>query len=89
MKLLVSLSAILLLAQATLPQTAQIPVPTGIPLPTGQRTAEEARSRAEQNVPPPLQAKKTIDTAKLQQDADELANLAVSIPPAVSQLIMG
>jgi len=79
MKFLASLLAILLLAQPTVPQTGQIPVPTG------QRTAEEAGSRAEQNVPPPQQPKKTIDTAKLQQDADELATLAASIPTAVSQ----
>ena len=79
MKLLASLLAILLLAQPTAPQTGQIPVPTG------QRTAEEAESRAEQNVPAPQQPKKTIDIAKLQQDANELATLAASIPPAVSQ----
>jgi hypothetical protein len=85
MKLLASLLAILLLAQPTVPQTAQTPVPTGIPVPTGQRTAEEAESRAEQNIPAPQQPKKTIDIAKLQQDANELATLAASIPPAVSQ----
>ena len=89
MKLLASLFATLLLAPFAVSQATQIPVPTGIPVMTGERQAEQAQARAEQNVPAPQQAKRTIDTAKLQQDADELAALAASIPSAVSQTSHG
>jgi hypothetical protein len=79
MKLLASLLTILLLTQPTVPQTGRIL------LPTGGRQADQAVARADQNVPPPQQPKRVIDGVKLQQDADELAALAASIPPAVSQ----
>jgi hypothetical protein len=86
MKPLASLLAILFLfAQASVPQTGQLPVPTGIPVPTGQRRAEQAESQSEQNGPLSPQPRKALDFAKLQQDADELASLAASIPPAVNQ----
>ena len=78
MKLLASLFAILLPVQPTLPQTR-------ILLPSGERQADQATARAEQNVPPPLPPKRTIDLIQVQQDADELATLAASIPTAVNQ----
>ena len=83
MKLLASLLAFLLVVPTAMPQAGKIL------LPTGERQAEEAAARAEQNVPPPLRPKRTVDLARLQQDADELATLAASIPPAVSQTSHG
>jgi hypothetical protein len=83
MKLFASFLTLLFVAHFATPQTGKIL------LPTGERQAERATAQADQNVPPPLQPKRTIDVAKLQQDANELAALAASIPPAVNQTSQG
>jgi hypothetical protein len=57
--------------------------------PIGQRQADRAENQFDKSVPPPAHQRQNIDVAKLRQDADELANLAQSIPPAVDQTTKG
>lgn len=80
MRLLVSLLILVLLAYPGLPQT---------PVPRGVRQGEQADAQAQQNIPPPLPQAPSVDTAKLQRDADELATLAATIPPAINKTIHG
>jgi phage terminase Nu1 subunit (DNA packaging protein) len=65
-----------------LPGLAQKPIPPGI------RQADKI-TQSQQNTPPPLVQRASVDPAKLKRDADELANLAASIPSAVNQTNMG
>jgi hypothetical protein len=78
-KIAISLVLSLLTASLVSSQTGRTQIPAGV------RQAEQAQAQAERDVPPPQTHKKTIDAAKLQQDADELASLASSIPPAIDQ----
>jgi hypothetical protein len=47
-----------------------------------------ARTKSEKNDPPAYQ-RQSVDQARLRQDADELASLAKSIPPAIDQTTKG
>lgn len=82
MKSLASLLALLFFAQLAAAQRTVV-------LTVGESQAERATAQAEQSVPPPQPPRRTIDVAKLQHDADELATLAASIPPAVDQTTHG
>jgi len=57
--------------------------------PAGQHQADKAEVQFDQSIPPPAREPPSIDLAKLRQDANELANLAQSIPPAVDQTTKG
>jgi phage terminase Nu1 subunit (DNA packaging protein) len=57
--------------------------------PAGQHEADKAEAQFEKSVPPPARQPQTTDLAKLRQNADELANLAQSIPPDVDQTTKG
>lgn len=61
----------------------------GTPVPRGVRDGEQADAQAQQSIPPPLQRSPTADPAKLQRDAQELADLAASVPPAIKQANKG
>jgi hypothetical protein len=72
---------LLFLAQVGLSQT---------PVPRGVRQGEQADAQAQQNIPPPVvQRRASLDPAKLQREANELATLAASIPSAVDQTTHG
>ena len=83
MRILWLLLPVLLLTPPGLPQGGRIPIPPGV------KDAERASAQTEQSVPPPIEHKRTIDSAKLQKDADELADLAASVPSAVNQTTHG
>ena len=51
--------------------------------------AEHAEAQSERNVPPPPNARRTVDLVKLRRDADELAALAQSVPQDVNQTTKG
>jgi hypothetical protein len=57
--------------------------------PAGQHEAAQASAKFEKNVPPPAFQPQGTDLNQLMQDADELAGLAQSIPPAVDQTTRG
>jgi len=60
------------------------------PRPPGLAQADEAESQADKTMPPPHQrAAPSVDPAKLQHDADELSNLAQSIPPDIAKVTQG
>jgi len=59
------------------------------PIPRGVRDGEQADAQAQRNIPPPSQQTPHVDPAKLQQDANELANLAASVPAAIDQANKG
>jgi hypothetical protein len=57
--------------------------------PTGQRQVDKAEAQFDKSVPPPAYQPQSTDLAKLRRDANELANLAQSIPPDVDQTAKG
>jgi TolA-binding protein len=57
--------------------------------PIGQWQANKAEEQFEKTVPPPPRQPATSDLQKLQQNADELAALAQSIPQAVDLTAKG
>jgi hypothetical protein len=57
--------------------------------PAGQHQAATAEAQFEKSVPPPARQPRTVDCQKLNQNADELAALAQSIPQAVDQTTKG
>ena len=59
------------------------------PVPTGIRQADAAEAQTQNNLPPPISVRPRVDAAKLQQEADELANLAQTIPPAITDIRHG
>jgi hypothetical protein len=79
--LAVSLLSLFLLAAATFAQEAKR-VPKGI------READKAEEKFEKSIPPP-QVSVHRNPRQLQQDANELARLAESIPPDVEQVSRG
>jgi hypothetical protein len=81
MKASVVLFVILLLSSAAMAQ--------GRPIPPGIRQADQAVAQGEKDVPPPTNQRTSVDAAKLRRDADELATLAQSVPPAVDQTTKG
>jgi hypothetical protein len=66
---------------------AQEPRPLAVP--AGPIQAGQAEAKADRDLPPPIQAKRTIDLAKLQQEANDLSKLAQSIPPDVAAVQNG
>lgn len=69
------LGTLLLVAAAV---SAQDVRPAGVP--PGAVQAEQAEAKAERDLPPPLQAKRSLDLSKLTQEAGELSKLAQTIP---------
>jgi hypothetical protein len=59
------------------------------PIPPGVRQADQAEAQTAKNIPPPAGPHATVDAAKLQRDADELARLAASIPSDIDQTAKG
>ncbi|MGA9511500.1 MAG: hypothetical protein WBV55_22955 [Candidatus Sulfotelmatobacter sp.] len=59
------------------------------PIPPGIRQADQAEDRTQQNIPPARPQRTTLDMKKLRRDADELARIAQTIPPDVSNLREG
>jgi len=57
--------------------------------PAGQTQAGQASAQFDKTVPPPAFQPQSANLTQLMQDADELANLAQSIPPAVNQTTKG
>jgi hypothetical protein len=57
--------------------------------PAGQHQADKAESQFDKSVPPPAHQHQIADSTKLREDANELASLAQSIPPAVDQTTKG
>jgi hypothetical protein len=80
----VSLGVLLLVAAIGM---AQEPRPSAVP--PGSVQAGQAEEKAERDLPPPVPAKRHIDLAKLQQEADELSKLAQTIPPDVVDIRRG
>jgi hypothetical protein len=69
--------------------TSLVLAQSGHPIPAGVRQADQAQDQFEKNSVPPMNQRPTIDPAKLRRDADELAALAQSVPPAVDQTTKG
>ncbi len=59
------------------------------PIPPGVRQADQAEAQNQRNIPPPVTARAKIDLAKLHQEADELANIAQTIPSDVASIQKG
>ncbi len=53
------------------------------------RHAQELESQNERGFPSTGSARLSIDTVALQRDADQLANLAASVPPGVQNVSKG
>lgn len=67
--------------------SAQEPRPASVP--PGAVQAGQAEAKAERDMPPPVRAKRSLDLAKVQQEAEELSKLAQSIPPDLEQIRLG
>jgi hypothetical protein len=67
--------------------SAQEPRPSAVP--PGAVQAGQAEAKAARDLPPPIPAKRSLDLAKLQQEADELSNLAQTIPSDVADIRKG
>jgi hypothetical protein len=59
------------------------------PVPQGIRQADAAEAQTQSNIPPPSSVHPRVDAAKLRQEADELAKLAQTIPPAIANVQNG
>jgi hypothetical protein len=57
--------------------------------PAPSREFDVAKSAVDSRTPAPIQQLQGADLAKLRQDAEELASLALSIPPDVDQTTKG
>jgi hypothetical protein len=57
--------------------------------PAGQHQADNAENQFEKSIPGPAHQTQNVDVTRLKQDANELANLAQSIPPDVEQTTKG
>ena len=80
MKTLVVLFVLLPSASST---WAQRPIPPGI------RQADRTEDQTQKDIPPPKYQPTPVDMAKLQQDADQLASLAQSIPSDIENINKG
>ena len=59
------------------------------PLPAGLRHAQELEAMTEGSVSPAGAPRSSVDTKALQRDADELADLAASVPGGVKNVNKG
>jgi hypothetical protein len=80
MKPLSLLIAILLVSLTALAQKTIEP---------GVRQADKAEAQFEKNVPPPPGQARQVDATNLKRDADQLANLAQSIPADIDNVQKG
>jgi hypothetical protein len=55
----------------------------------GTTQADDAENQFEKSIPRPARQTQNVDATRLRQDANELANLAQSIPPAIGQTTKG
>ena len=78
---IVFLSSVLLAAALLSAQTK--------PIPPGVRQADQAEAQTEKSIPPPATQPAHLDLAKLNQEANELAKLAQTIPPDVASIQKG
>ena len=81
MKSMLAILLMALSATATLQQNRPVPV--------GVRQGEEAVQQGQSSVPPPLYQATGPNSQQLQREANELATLAHSIPPAVGEFTKG
>ena len=58
-------------------------------IPPGVREADKTEAQTEKNVPPPSEQAKSLNTANLKCDADQLASLAQSIPADIENVQRG
>jgi hypothetical protein len=61
--------------------------PAGVP--PGAVQAGQAEARAERDIPPPIHPKPQLNVAQLEQQADELAKLAQTIPVDIASVNKG
>jgi hypothetical protein len=59
------------------------------PAPVIQHGVDMAKAQSSEQSASPAHPQQSADLAKLRQDADELASLAKSIPPAIDQTTRG
>jgi hypothetical protein len=59
------------------------------PAPVIQHGVDMAQTQSSEQSASPVHQQRSADRAKLRQDADELASLAKSIPPAIDQTTRG
>lgn len=81
MKLLPHVLLVVLLASSS--ARAQRPRPPGL------QQADQAAQQADKNIPPPTSKQARTDVAKLRREADELAQLAQTIPADISSIQQG
>ena len=74
---------------AVLSLLSSVALAQGRPIPPGVVQGNQAVIQGEKDVPPPLNQRASVDPAKLRHDADELASLAQSVPPAIDQTTKG
>jgi hypothetical protein len=55
----------------------------------GQQQARQAEAQMEKNIPPPLVLHSAADSARLRQEADELAKAAQSVPLDIQNIEKG
>lgn len=84
MKTFLPFIALLVLASFA---SAQEPRPTAIP--PGPIQAGQAETQAEKDLPPPIRPKPSIDLERLQNEANELSQLAQTVPSDVSDIRQG
>lgn len=57
--------------------------------PAGQHQADNAEAQFEKGIPPPVHQPQKVDLTKVRENANELANLAQSVPTDVEQTTRG
>jgi len=82
-KIATLLFSIVLSASSAYTQMGPVRVPAGI------RQADKTEDQTQRNIPPPINQPTPLDLAKLQQDADQLAGLAQSIPADMGKVSQG
>lgn len=61
----------------------------GTPIPPGVRQADKAEDQTQKNIPPPMRQRTHTDYAKARAEAEELSQLAGTIPVDVDQAAKG
>jgi len=59
------------------------------PRPPGIQQADQAEEQAEKNIPPPVQAKASVDLVQVGREANELAKISQSIPADIANVQKG